>query len=517
MAMIQVKNAGSIGVIKDLSVHELPLGAWTDALNIRFLDGYAYQFIGHGAVYGTPLAAPQYVLPVTVGGVRSWIYASAAKQHVVQNVAGAPVHTDISHVTPRAGVVNQWTGFVFGGIPILNTGDTATVPMYWDQNLAHKFLDLPAWPAGTYCKALRGYKNFIIALGVTKAGVTYDYMVKWSHPAEAGALPVSWDIADATKDAGEYDLSDGQDPIIDGLQLRNSFMIYKESSIWRMDYTGGVYVFQFSKVLGTSGAMNRNCIVELDGYHLVLTGQDVIIHDGQSANSVLDKVTRRYLMQNIDVNSRNKCFVFKNPFMNEVFICYPSIGATMCDRAMVWNYVDKTVSFRTLPNLAHAAVGTVDNSLGGTWGADDSPWNSDLTAWNGPDFTPDSARVIMASGDTKLFLLDAAASFDGVAPTSYLERRGLSFDVPERIKLVRSIRPRITGNVGDTVLIKVGGSDDPYADPVYGAAMTHIIGQTVSNDLMLSARYIAIRFESGTAAQWRLDSFTIDAEPQGLW
>jgi hypothetical protein len=32
-----------------------------------------------------------------------------------------------------------------------------------------------------------------------------------------------------------------------------------------MDYIG-TYVFRFSKVLGTSGAMNRNCIIELDGF-----------------------------------------------------------------------------------------------------------------------------------------------------------------------------------------------------------------------------------------------------------
>lgn len=516
MPIIQVKNAGQIGVVKDLSVHELPLGAWTDALNARFLDGYAHQFLGHGAVYGAPLAVPQHMLPVTASNVRSWIYATATKQYVVQNVAGSPVHTDITHATPRAGTVNAWTGCVFGGVPILNADD-GKAPMYWNQSLASKFVDLPAWPAGTSCKVLRAYKNYLIALVVTRAGTTYNYMVKWSDIAQAGALPSSWDTADQTKDAGEYDLAEGQDPIIDGKQLRDSFMIYKEASIWRMDYIGGTYVFRFSKVLGTSGAMNRNCIEELDGFHLVLTGSDVIVHDGQSATSVLDKVTRRWLFQNIDVNARGKCFVFKNPFLNEAFICFPSIGSSSCDRAVVWNYVDKTVSFRSLPHLNHAACGTVDNSLGGSWSQDNDSWNSDLTAWAGPDFTPDSARVIMASGDSKLYMLDASASFDGSMPSAYLERRGLSFDAPERIKLVRSIKPRITGNVGDTVIIRIGGADDPYADPVYSITLTHVIGQTMNNDFMISTRYLAIRFETGTAAQWRLDSYTLDVELQGLW
>ena len=383
MPIVRVPNAGSVGVIKDLSAHELPINAWTDCSNIRFLDGYVYQFYGHGEVYNSPSVAPQYVMPVNVAGVRYWIYASAAKTYAVTNSGGSgAVHTDLTHATPRTGVVNQWTGTLLGGIPILNVGDASKVPMYWDLNLANKFVDLTAWPANTYCKSLRSYKNFLVALNVTKAGASYPFMVKWSHPADPGALPSTWDPTDATKDAGESDLAEGQDPIIDGLQLRDSFMIYKESSIWRMDYVGGPFVFRFSKVLGTSGALNRNCIVEADGFHVVLTGSDVIVHDGQTATSVLDKQTRRCLFQSIDVANAGMSFVFKNPFLNEIFICYPSIGATSCDRAMVWNYKDKTVSFRTLPNVNHANFGTVDNSLSGNWNQDNAPWASDLTVWN---------------------------------------------------------------------------------------------------------------------------------------
>ena len=274
---------------------------------------------------------------------------------------GVTIHTDITHLTPRAGVVNAWTGCVFGGIPILNTGDATFKPIYWNQDLAAKFVDLPGWPATTYCKSLRSFKQFLIALGITRGGVSLPFMVKWSSPAVPGALPSTWNEADATNDAGETDLAEGQDEIIDGLVLRDSFMIYKEASIWRMDYTGGPYVFRFSKVLGTSGAMNSNCIAELDGFHLVLTGSDVIYHDGQNAVSVLDKQSRRDLFQSIDVDGARLCFVFKNPFFNEIFVCYPAIGSTSCDRAMVYNYVDKTVSFREMPNLNHAAFGPVDN------------------------------------------------------------------------------------------------------------------------------------------------------------
>ncbi len=517
MPIVRVPNAGQLGVNKDLSQHELPIGAWTDAQNIRFLDGYALQSFGHGEVYNSPAYIPQHVLPCNVAGGRYWIYATAGKTFCVTITGGVAVHTDITHLTPRTGVANQWTSTLLSGIPILNSGDTINVPMSWNLNTANKFVDLANWPASTYCKSLRAFRNFLVALNVTKGTQNYPFMVKWSHPADPGSVPVSWDPADATKDAGEIDLAEGYDPIVDGLQLRSSFMIYKESSCWRMDFTGGPYVFQFSKVLGISGALNRNCIVEVDGFHVILTGEDVVYHDGLSATSVLDKQTRRYLFQNIDANNSGLCFLFKNSFFNEVYICYPTIGSSTCNMAMVWNYKDKTVSFREIPNLNHAAYGPVDNALAGNWAQDSAPWDSDLTVWDGPDFVPNAARVIMASANTKLYMLDASNSFDGTLPVAYLERRGLSFGEPERIKLVKSIRPRISGNTGYIVNVKVGSSNDPYADPMWGPAMAHTIGSTVSNDCMVSGRYIAVRFESNNAYQWRMDSYDLELETGGLW
>lgn len=271
-----------------------------------------------------------------------------------------------------------------------------------------------------------------------------------------------------------------------------------------------------SKVMGTSGAMNRNCIVEIDGYHVVLTTNDIVIHDGVQANSVLDKVTRRWLFQHIDVDESYQSFVFKNPFYNEVFICFASIGASYPDTAIVFNYKDRTVSKRSLPNIHHANFGQVDNTLAGTWAADSDPWSSDLTLWDGPDQVPNAARVLMGGHDTKLYLLDAAASFDGVAPSSYVERKGLSFGAPEQIKLIKGIRPRITGNVGDTVIIKVGSQDDPFEDPTY-TSITHTIGSTIRDSCLVAGRYISIRFESGTAYNWRLDSYDIEVETLGDW
>ena len=364
---------------------------------------------------------------------------------------------------------------------------------------------------------MRAFKNSLIALNVTKAGVNFPFMVKFSHPADPGSVPVSWDITDATRDAGELDIAEGYDIIVDGLALRDYFVIYKQQSVHRLDYIGGTFIYKLGKVLGLSGAMNKNCIVEIDGQHFVLTANDVVVHDGFQAQSVMDKQTRRFLFANIDSEQVGLCFVFKNPYLNEVFVCYPTPGDTSCTQAMVWNTVSKTISFRQIPNLNHAQHGALENGLSGTFDSDSAPFDSDITAFNAGDYTPDIARVVMASGDIKLYQLDSSATFNGVIPTAFLERKGLHFDMPESIKLIKSVRPRISGTPGGTVLIQVGFSNEPYELPTYNTAIPFTIGTTVSCDTFASGRYLAIKFSSGTAYTWRLDGYVLDVVKQGIW
>ena len=85
MAKIDFKQPGALGVIKDIAPAELPMGAWSEAMNIRFVDGAVLQFLGHGQVYQSPSAAPQYLLQANVAGARYWLYATAGKQFAVSN------------------------------------------------------------------------------------------------------------------------------------------------------------------------------------------------------------------------------------------------------------------------------------------------------------------------------------------------------------------------------------------------------------------------------------------------
>ena len=521
MPLIPVRTAGKIGLNKDLSEHELPLEAWTDALNIRFLDGLAYQTAGHSEYYTSPVVVPHHLLALSVGTTPYWLYASKEKIYAVTLTAGSSVHTNLTRQpagvdVDYAATDNSWTSTLLSGIPILNPGNVTDPPQQWDLNIANNFTSLSNWPASTYAKSLRAFGNFLVAMNIKEGANSYPFMVWWSNPADPGAVPTSWDYTNPTVEVGRYDLGDGYGQIVDGLQLRDFFMIYREQSIHKMELVGGSGVFRFSKVLGDSGAMNRNCIVEVLGQHVVFTSSDIIAHDGYNFESILDKQFRRWLFLNIDSSNNHKCFVFKNTFFNEVYMCYPSVGAAYCDKAVVWNYVDKTVTIRDLPNVLHATNGQIDSVLNATWGSDDDPWGSDDTLWGGPDTVPWTSRVQMGTSASKIYMLDAAQSFAGSIPTVLLERRGLSFGSTETIKFVKSIQPVIKGQVGSVIDISVGSQDSIDGEPVWSTKQ-FTIGTSVKAFFRVSGRYIAIKFENNTSYKFRLDSYQIDLEVVGEW
>lgn len=104
MSRIPVPRAGVIGVIRDVAQHNLPLGAWTDARNMRFRKGSAIQFFGHGPAYGEASVVPYHVLQLNVGAASYWLYAGAEKIYAATATDGKAVHANLTRQTSGADV-----------------------------------------------------------------------------------------------------------------------------------------------------------------------------------------------------------------------------------------------------------------------------------------------------------------------------------------------------------------------------------------------------------------------------
>lgn len=510
--ILTVDNLGEWGVLQDGLPHELPDNAFSDGRNVRFREGYAEKFAGHTTAFGASDFVPYHVTPLQVGDTRWWIEAGLTALCSVDNDA---VRTDITRAGgPYTGTADdRWTSTTLSGIAVLNNG--VDVPQAWAGSGVA--VDLANWPATLRAKSVRAFRNYLVAVGVSKSGVQYPHMVKWSHSADPGTVPSSWDETDATVEAGEFDLADTPGELVDALVLGDALILYKEGSYYRLDWVGGGYVFQSRLVSSEYGMLARNCAAAYPGGHVVLGQGDVFIHAGGPPQTILTARARRWLFDNMDAQAYDRSFVAANPLANEVWICFPSISKTSCDTALVWNWNHNTLGVRDLPNLWHANHGVVDTNLANSWDTLYEPWAALMFKWNQSQTTKSATRLVMASNNQAMYLADSSSSFSGTAMPVKLERTGISLGEPDRFKLLKSLRPIFEGADGSTVTITFGAANEPNTEPTWGTPQSFVIGTDYQADSFAAGRYLALRIESDTRINWRLKRLALEVEMQGRY
>lgn len=522
--IVPISQVGQFGIIRDQPPHELPLNAWSDGSNVRFREGKVEKIEGQSNAYDPPSIVPYNVLPVTSPTIFFWLYAGLLKVYCTDQSA----HFDITRAAGgdyAAAADTNWTTAVLGGVPIINNG--VDDPQMWTPvSSAQRLQLLSNWPANTKCNSLRAYRNFLIALDVSVSGSRNPYLVKWSHGAVSGAVPISWDPTDTTKDAGEYSLVENGDFCIDSASMRDDHIIYKDASTWRMQYIGGLAIFRFSKMFLQLGIMSRRCASEFySGIHAVFAHDDLVRHDGQNVTSLMTNKQRRWLFNRIDATNYRRCFVMPVPQSDEVWFCYPTTGNSFCNEAVVWNYKFDTLGVRALPQVADGKCGVVDTAATPTtWDSDPNAWNTDSSVWDAPNFNASILRPLLAAqATTKLVAANVGSQFAGVNYTSYVERQGIglppfnSQSPPDisSVKFCKNIWPRIEGTIGGVVNVYVGSSMAANIAPMYGPAIPFTIGTSRQLDCRVSGRLLAVKFESVDATDWKLSGYDLDIVKAG--
>lgn len=510
---------GDVGVIKDTPSALVPLNGWTDAMNVSFQDGKVVRSYGYIESL-TPSISPIYAqfCPTATGAF--WLYAGLTAVYGTDGTT----HADITRTVGGAYAATldlNWTGGNLGGVPVINNGVDA--PQMWNTPaLATDLAALSNWPASTVCQSLRPFKNFLVALDLTEGVTRYPQMVRWSHPADPGSVPASWDYTDPSYDAGRIELKETSDFLIDQAVLRDINVLYKEFSTWGMRFIGGNDIFQFFKIFDSFGAMTKRCALEFQsGQHAVFTPDDCLIHDGNSAESIIQRRHRRTLFSEINASKLKRCFVASSWLTQEVFFCYPETNQDYCTKALVWNWKDNTISFRELPSITHITGGVVDFSgvSPSVWDSDTATWDSDTTAWDFSEVRTSDRRILMVKPDSGRSLLGAPFGLtgNGAVLESWVIRENLGLpakaDQPPDFttrKLVKRLWPHITGDTGAIVQIYIGAKERIEDATVWHGPFIFTIGTTKYIDCLINARMHGLQFYCGQNANWSLSAVDVE-------
>jgi len=525
MPLVRIDNLGVLGVVRDVPAHTLPPEAWSSSLNIRFLDGKAQRILGHTEVFDPPTLAYKWMTPAPTPSTYFWLMATLTKVHVWNG----SVFTDITRVSGDYSATDDalWNGGLLGGVPIINNG--VDDPQSWlPKTTPTKLVDLPNWPPSTTAMVMRPFGNFMVAMDVTKSGTRLEHMVKWSHPADPGAVPPSWDETDPTKDAGENDLTDVQaGGILEAWPLGSVLVIYKAGSVWTMQHRGGLFIFDFKRVFGTIGILATHCAKEIPRkkQHFVATGDDIVIHNGVEAESVIDRRMRKYLSNLIDTDNFERSYVVANIAKNEMWFCFPTTGNSVPDRALIWNYVDGGLTERDLPDASFISLGIVSETASKLWDAQAQSWDTFVGTWDESKFTQQAFDLLMAEPSaTKLQLLDRNDDFNGAIIPAHLERTGLAIvgqdrqgnprvDFTQR-KMVRRVWIKAEGG---PFTVRVGSQEIEEGPVTWSTGQTFTPGvdRYIDPATPVSGLLIAIRFESNSGVQWSVVGYDLELEILG--
>lgn len=510
MPTITIPALGQYGFIADQPSQELPINALSSVSNVRFRDGQAERMSGHQSALTAPSVVPYFVTPYATSTARYWVHCGLAKVYADDGTT----KTDITGTAPTGAQDDRWLGAVLSGILLLNNGKD--LPQYWAGT--GTLAAVTGWDANWRAKFIRTFKNYIVYGFPTKSGTAYPYTLGWSAAADPGTLPSTFDPASTTTDAGDVPLGETPDVLVDALPLGEVMIVYKEATMYRMEYIGGQQVFSFKRIPGNFGMLARGCAATTPKGHVVLANGDIVLVDGVSEPQSLltGRLKRWFFTSELDSTYYARSFVVSNPSRNEVWICYPPAGETVCTRALVWNWADNTMGHRDLPNVTWAASGLLNYSVGSSFDADVGTYDDAFGSYNANDFAPNDHRLIMATTGSKLYLADSTNYFDATAISFLLERTGLAFDAPDIVKTMKSMTLRLSGPVGTVVNVQFGASMSAEIAPTWRDPVTYTIGQ--SNPRVYdfaSGRFLAYRIYSSAVQGVSLKSIDIEFEFTG--
>jgi hypothetical protein len=266
---------------------------------------------------------------------------------------------------------------------------------YWDGNLSNKFANLAGWETATgnvQASQLIYFKNRLVAGGTTEAGNACPKRIRWS---------AAGDITDITgTGSGFFDLVDTDDWITSLVHMKDKLYVFKERSIWELEYVGGTTVFNpIIKIEGV-GTYSPNSIVPLDEEILFYGSDNIYTFDGFGLKPIGAQIYSYLYETKERVINNTVSARFCASYLEELklyVLCVARAQKQIPDLTFSYDFDYKAWTMRV---KEITAIGFFDVETGDPWNALVGDWN------NGPGNEQDwvwMSRDLAAGAPTTLY------------------------------------------------------------------------------------------------------------------
>jgi hypothetical protein len=527
MKNLVLNNIGHKGINSDMEPWELPPEFITQGINFRVRNGAMAPFSGSvlavDAMPGNQEAG--WLLNVLVASGNYWF---AGTRSSLMATDGNP-WIDVSSRDYGLIVDEQyrWSGCMLGHYLVV--ANPSVYPEYWVTAIVQgAMLPLPFRPGeswedvGLLCGVMRSHKNFLIALNL-KGSEDSPGGYRISTAAETDGLPFTWDESDRSGIAIRAQIGSDSGEILDGLTLRDNFIIYSEDAINIITFNPNSEFYWTRRELSTTkGLLGLNCVVDIEGKHYFITRDaDIVVFDGIHVQSILYNRLAKRLLANLNQDVSRSSFVVVNHRMKEVWFCVPELESTIPNVGYVYNYVDSTWSIRDLPDtLVFSDYGTLpilpeggnqDDEIG-IWDFTHSQWANIEYAWGAEKRYVTEYVLSGLTSDGEIRLIDPGGTIDETGFNTEIIRTDYPLEGHPTNNTITRIYPQASG---DAFSFEIGSQQLAGGPVSWNPAIVFHPGEDRKIDSRVTGELMCWRLKSIDKNRFTLSGMTIEYVPAG--
>lgn len=369
MADLEIGSLGTSGINLDLSPKDLPPQVFNLSKNMDFKGTAIGPMVNTVSRASRPagLTVVHYMHSFYIAGdVLVWLVCGETSAHLLY--MGVWYDVTPANMLPS----KKYQSTYINGFVLINNGRQK--PFYvdiFDPLVPMKTYDV--WPDGQLCEVIASLEGILIGFGpVDSSGIFNKSLMIWSDIADPGFLPTNFDYANPASRAG-FTTFEGDEFPIAAVPLENRLQLYRSRSIYDISFIGGNNVFSTIRRQLQPNLFSSRAVCAFrradsgshfgigDGYFFLFNGLDIVPLG-------IDFVTRTFFSTVNRAYSHMVQVVHDNK-LDEIWVCYPEVGFTTCNKALIYDLNRKLWKLRDLDSLTAVSSGFF-------------PTTSDLVSWN---------------------------------------------------------------------------------------------------------------------------------------
>lgn len=222
---------------------------------------------------------------------------------------------------------------------------------------------------------------------------------------------LDWNFASTTNTAGFLDLQ-SETPLVNFVSVREGTLIWSGNRAFLLRYVGLPFIYGADE-LGSTRIYGPNAYAEFEGKVVWMDSSGFTVYDGGAIRSLQCPLVD-YVFSNIDpIYGPIRTHATVNGKFDEIWFYYPSVGATECNRLLIWNYTENWWSLGAIGRTSAFRAGITEYPL--MTGLDNHLYQHE-NGWSYDTF--DISNIFVSSGTINLPDAEQSLSISQLLPSN---------------------------------------------------------------------------------------------------